>query len=500
MIVYLIGAGPGDPGLLTLRGKEIISFADVVVYDYLANSSFLDFAKPDAEIIYVGKKSGEHTLSQDKINALIIEKAKEGKSVARLKGGDPYVFGRGAEEAEELVAAGIPFEEVPGVTSAIASAAYAGIPVTHRDFASSVIFATGHESPGKNGTAHDWQSMARSGSTLVFVMGMKNLPEICAKLIENGLPPRTPAALVRWGTTAHHRSLVSTVKGLPADAVKHNFSAPSLIIIGKVVKLRDTLNWFEKKPLLGKGIVVTRAREQASDLASTLAAQGANVIQFPSIDIRPLDDYSDVRKVLGYIGCYDWLAFTSVNGVKFFWDQLCALGLDSRALAACKIAAIGPATVQALKAKGIKADFIPERFVAESAVKGLCSLGVKGKRILIPRASEGRDVLPDQLRQAGADVEVLPMYNTVPNDAHKDEVLEMLEAGAIQCITFASSSTVDNFLRLIPAATLRQHPEVRYACIGPVTAKTLDRHGIVCDYQPTEYTIPALVNILVKEL
>lgn len=500
MKVYLIGAGPGDPGLLTIKGREILSKADVLVYDYLANSSFLNMARPDAEILYVGKKGGDHTLPQDEINKLIIKKAKEGKVVARLKGGDPYMFGRGGEEAEELVQAGVDFEVVPGITSAIAAAAYAGIPLTHRSYSSSVTFATGHEDPGKSESAHNWEALAKSSSTLVFFMGMKNLPEICSKLLAAGMPPRTPAALIRWGTTPQHQSLISNLKALPADAQKHGFSAPSLIVIGKVVGLHDTLNWFEKKPLLGKGVVVTRAREQASDIAALLAAQGANVIQFPTIDIQPLESYSEVRKALGYLSSYDWVAFTSVNGVSHFFEQLYAIGADARALAGCKIAAIGPATAQALKKRGLKADFIPERFVAESVVQGLTALGISGKRILIPRAMVARDVLPDKLTQAGASVDVLPMYETRPSNARQEEVLELLEQGGIQCVTFGSSSTVDNFFELIPPAKLKEHPEVKFACIGPITAKTLEKYGFSCDYQPTDYTIPALVDILIKQL
>ncbi len=500
MKVYLIGAGPGDPGLLTIKGKDVLHKADVLVYDYLANSSFLNFARPDAEIIYVGKKGGDHTLSQEEINQLIVKKAKEGKVVARLKGGDPYMFGRGGEEAEELAEAGVPFEVVPGVTSAIGAAAYAGIPLTHRAMSSSVTFATGHEDPTKPESAHNWEALAKSSSTLVFFMGMKNLPEICSKLLAAGMAPRTPAALIRWGTTPKHKSLVSTLKALPADAQKHGFSAPSLIIIGKVVSMHDTIGWFEKKPLLGKGVVVTRAREQASDIASLLAEQGANVIQFPTIDIQPLDDYSAVRKTLGYLNSYDWVAFTSVNGVSYFFEQLYAIGADARALAGCKIAAIGPATAQALKKRGIKPDFVPERFVAESVVQGLTALGISNKRILIPRAKVARDVLPEQLGKAGACVDVLPIYETKPGQGRREEVLEMLENGDIQCVTFGSSSTVDNFLSLIPASKLKEYPNLKFACIGPITSKTLEKYGLSCDFQPTDYTIPALVDILIKKL
>jgi uroporphyrinogen III methyltransferase/synthase len=500
MKVYLIGAGPGDPGLLTLKGRELLGKVDVVIYDYLANSSFLDYAKAGAEFFYVGKVGGQNNLDQEKINQLIVEKFREGKSVARLKGGDPYIFGRGGEEAVELAAQGIPFEVVPGVTSAIAAAAYAGIPVTHRGYSSSLIVATGHENSDKIHSALEWSSMVKSGATLLFLMGMQNLDKIIAKLLDAGMPAKMPAAVIRQATTPHHKSLVSTVKSLPAEVKKRGFTAPGLIIIGKVVKFRDQLNWFEKKPLLGKGIVVTRAREQASDIAALLSEQGANVVQFPTIEIKALPDYSEVRKTLANVGSYDWLAFTSANGVKFFWEQLYSMGLDTRVLSSCKVAAIGPATAQTLKNVGIVADFIPDRFVSESAVRGLVALGIQDKRILVPRAMKTRDVLQNQLREAGAAVDVLTMYETVPSAVHKEEVLELLEKGAIHCITFASSSTVDNFMLLVSAKELKKYPQVRYACIGPITSKTLDKYGISCDFQPEKYTIPDLVKILVEKL
>lgn len=500
MKVYLIGAGPGDPGLFTLKGKDILGRADVVVYDYLANDALLAFAKKDAELIYVGKKGGDHTLSQSGINQLIVDKAKEGKVVARLKGGDPYMFGRGGEEAEELLEAGVAFETVPGVTSAIAGPAYAGIPLTHRAHASSVCFATGHEDPTKPETAHNWDALANGGSTLVFFMGMKNLPEISKKLIAAGMPQETPAALVNWGTTSRHRSLAATIGTLPAEAERQKFSSPSLIVVGSVVTLRDKLNWFEKKPLLGKGVVVTRAREQASDSANLLSEFGADVIQFPTITIKPLADYSLVQNTLKDLKKYHWIVFTSVNGVKYFWQQLKALGLDSRALGGKKIAAIGPATAEAIAEFGIIPDFIPEKFVAESIAEGMVALGMDKAKVLLPRASVARDVLPEALAKAGATVDVLPIYETVPSDARQDEVLEGLKSGRINCITFGSSSTVDNFLSLIPADTLKKYPEVRLACIGPVTAKTLEQAGLNCDIQPEDYTIPSLVDELIKKL
>ena len=492
--VYLIGAGPGDPGLLTLRGRDLLASCDVIVYDYLASPSLLAFAKKGAELIYVGKKGGDHTLPQGRINELLVAKAKEGKSIARLKGGDPYMFGRGAEEAEELLAAGIAFEVVPGVTSAIAGPAYAGIPLTHRAYASSVCFATGHEDPDKPEERHNWAAFAKGTSTLVFFMGMKNLPDISRKLIDNGMNPETPAALVRWGTTPEHRSLVSTLEALPQDAEKHGFSAPSLIVIGEVVRLHDTLNWFEQKPLLGKGIVVTRAREQASGIAAMLTELGARVIEFPTIRIVPMADYAPLRAALCRVREYDWLVFTSVNGVAFFREQMQALGLDARALAGVQVAAIGPATAEAVQGMGVSPDFVPEAYVAESALAGLISLGVCGKRILIPRAQEARDVLPQGLSNAGAIVDVLPVYTTEPCNQAKEQVLELLEQGDIQALTFGSSSTVTNFLAQIPVETLKRHPSLRYACIGPITAKTLVDAGLPCHIQPEEFTVPALVD------
>lgn len=501
MKVYLIGAGPGDPGLLTLKGKACLEAADVVVYDALANDVLLNYVRPEAERIYVGKVAGNHALPQHEINALIIRKAKEGKVVARLKGGDPYIFGRGGEEAEELLDAGVPFEEVPGISSTIAGPAYAGIPLTHRAFASSVTIITGHEDPGKPDSVHNWPALARSASTLVFVMGMKNLPSIARNLMEAGMPADTPAALVHWGTTVRHRSLVSTIGELPEAAVRAGFTNPSVIVVGHVCTLHDRLNWFEHKPLLGKSVVVTRAREQASGLAAMLTGLGADVIQCPTITISPLDDYGPLDKAVAALDTYQWIVFTSVNGVRHFWMRLAAAGRDSRALGACKVAAIGPATADALRARGIQPDFIPEKYVAEGVVDGLLRLGVRaGTRVLLPRARVAREVLPDVLRGAGAVVDVIPAYETRPCAGHRDEVLARMEAGTLSCITFGSSSTVENFLSLIPAETLRAHPEVRLAAIGPVTAKTLAAHGLPCHIQPEEYTIPALVETLKTSL
>ncbi|MDO5484109.1 MAG: uroporphyrinogen-III C-methyltransferase, partial [Desulfovibrionaceae bacterium] len=476
---------------------DVLAEADVVVYDALANDSLLGHARKDAEIIYVGKVAGNHALPQHEINALLVRKAREGKVVARLKGGDPYIFGRGGEEAEELLAAGIPFEEVPGISSTIAAPAYAGIPLTHRDFASSVTIITGHENPDKPGSVHNWQALAHSGSTLVFVMGMKNLPDIARNLLQAGLAPDTPAGLVYRGTTARHRSLVSTLAELPQAAVAANFTNPSVIVVGKVVSLRDKLNWFEQKPLLGQSIVVTRAREQASGLARSLAALGAEVIQCPTIEIRPLPDYSQLDAAIDHLADYAWLIFTSVNGVRYFWQRLTLAGKDSRAIGACKVAAIGPATADALREHGITPDFIPERYVAEGVVEGLKareSGKLEGMRMLLPRAAKAREVLPEELGKAGAVVDVIAAYETVPAATRRDEVLARLDEGSLSCVTFGSSSTVENFLKLIPAETLKAHPETLLAAIGPVTAETLRKNGLEAHIQPEQFTIPALVE------
>lgn len=499
MKVFLLGAGPGDPGLLTLKARDVLAMADVLVYDALANDSLLEHARADAERIYVGKVAGDHAMPQHEINALLVRKAKEGKIVARLKGGDPYIFGRGGEEAEELLAAGVPFEEVPGISSTIAAPAYAGIPLTHRDFASSVTIITGHENPDKAGSVHNWPALAASASTLVFVMGMKNLPDISRNLLEAGMAPQTPAALIYRGTTPAQRSLVATLATLPKAAVDAGFSNPSVIVVGKVASLRDKLNWFEKKPLFGKSVVVTRAREQASGLAADLTHLGAEVIQCPTIKICPLNDYSTLDVALGNLARYDWVIFTSVNGVRHTRARLEKTGRDSRAYAGCKLAAIGPATAEELARQGLTPDFVPERYVAEGVLEGLKSLGpIAGARFLLPRAAEAREILPRELAAAGAEVDVIAAYETIPDSARKDEVLARLEAGTLSCVTFGSSSTVENFLSLIPAEKLKAHPETVLAAIGPITAETLKKHGLTCHIQPEDYTIPALVAAITK--
>ncbi len=497
-IVYLVGAGPGDPGLLTLKARDILASADVIVYDALANPSFLSYCRKDAETVYVGKIADRHALPQKDINALLVSKAREGKVVARLKGGDPYIFGRGGEEAQELLAAGVSFVEVPGISSTVSAPAYAGIPLTHRDYASSVTIITGHENPDKGKSVLDWPALARSASTLVFVMGMKNLRDIVAHLLDAGMDPATPAALVYRGTTPRQRSLVSTLAELPDEARRQAFTNPSVIVVGEVCRLHHELNWFEKRPLFGRSVVVTRAREQASGLAASLEALGAEVVQFPAIRIEPLPD-EPLQAAVEELDSYDFVIFTSVNGVHLFWQAMRKTGRDARAFAGCRLVAIGPATAEALEGHGLHADIVPDKYVAEGVIEAIQKFGpLPGKRFLLPRAAQAREILPDALRQGGAVVDVLPCYRTVPEAAPAATILERIKAGDVDCVTFGSSSTVENFLSLVPAGVLREHPEVVLAAIGPVTAQTLRRHGLEPSLQPEEYTIPALVKALVR--
>lgn len=505
MMVWLVGAGPGDPGLLTLRGRELLAEADVVVYDALASGDLLGWARPGAELLYVGKVAGNHALSQGEINELLIARARSGgpgggpARVVRLKGGDPYIFGRGGEEGEALAAAGVPFEVVPGVSSAVAAPAYAGIPLTHRGLASSVSIITGHECAGKGSSAINWQALAASGSTLVFVMGMQNLEEICGRLIQAGLSADTPAALIYRGTMPEQRSLICPLGDLAREGAARGFSNPAVIVVGQVCSLAPVLDWFGSRPLLGRTVLVTRARRQASGMAAMLSGLGARVLQFPTIAIRPAADYSRLDQAIQRLGEYAWLIFTSVNGVEHFWQRLTLAALDSRALAGVKVAAIGPATASALAARGISADFVPEKYVAESTAAGLLARvggDMRGLRVLLPRAARARELLPQELAQAGALVDVAAAYETVPAAQGREEVLASLAKGEISCIAFASSSTVENFLASVPPSALGGPRSPVLAAIGPITADALAARGLRAQIMPQDYTIPALVEAI----
>ena len=497
--VFLVGAGPGDPGLITVKGKECIENADVIIYDYLASPALLKFAQNTAELIYVGKKGGDHTLSQDQINKLIVEKAKPGITVTRLKGGDPYIFGRGGEEAEVLLENGISFEIVPGVTSAIAAPAYAGIPLTHREYTSTVAFVTGHEDPQKEESSIDWSSLAKGIGTLVFFMGVKNLPNIIQQLTAHGKPQSTPAALIRWGTTPRQVTVTGTLENIVGRVKKAGLKAPAIIVIGDVVGLRNTLKWYEHRPLLGKRIVVTRAREQASDLIKILTDLGADCLECPTIKIVPPEDHTPLNQAIQSLEAYDWVVFTSVNGVTFFFEQLFACQKDVRALNYMRTAAIGPATAKRLLDFGLHSDIVPETYRAESVVEAFRKEDIKDKKILLPRAKAARPILPAELTKMGANVDEIVAYQTIKDMQNTDELLNGLGEKTIDLITFTSSSTVKNFKALLPADKFKQLLDgVTVASIGPITADTAGKLGFEVDIVADEFTISGLCEAILR--
>ncbi len=495
--VYLIGAGPGDPGLLTLKARSCIQKADVVVYDYLASPSLLSHAGQNAQIIYVGKKGGDHTLTQEKINLLLVEKAKQGLSVARLKGGDPFIFGRGGEEAQMLLSHGIAFEIIPGVTSAVAAPAYAGIPITHRDHASSVCFITGHEDPAKEDSAIQWDLFAKNRSTLVFLMGVKNLEKIVTRLMENGKPADTPAALVQWGTTARQQTVTGQLDNIVEAVRKAKLLSPAVIVVGPVVKLRSELQWFDTSKLFGKRIVVTRARAQASDLVEKLSELGAHCIEIPTIKIVPPKDNKALKTAVNKIDTYDWLVFTSVNGVKFFFDTLFEMEKDVRILGHLKFGCIGPVTKQRLSDYGIISDILPETYRAESVIDAFSSMDMTNQKVLVPRALKARSILPEELVRLGAVVDDIAAYETILDDSRKNDLVEMLENGQIDGVTFTSSSTVTNFMTLLQGKnTDKLLKQVCIASIGPITSDTIRNAGLHVDIEARDFTIPGLVTAI----
>jgi len=495
--VYLVGAGPGDPGLLTLRGRHLLTRADVVVYDYLVSERLLELAAPDAERIYVGKRASDHTLSQEEINRLLVDRARDGATVVRLKGGDPYVFGRGAEEALALVEAGVDFEVVPGVTAAVAAANYAGIPVTHRDMASQLGLVTGHEAADKPCSALDWNVLGRWKGTLVFYMGMKNLRSICKKLIDEGMAGDMPAAVIRWGTTPHQQVVTATVGTLPDRAEQAGLGPPALVIIGRVVALREKLAWFERRPLFGRRIVVTRPRRQAGELTSRLEALGAEVIELPAIRIEPPTDPALLRSAVSKLSEFDWIVFTSVNGVEAFFAALAEAGRDSRALAANKVCAVGPSTAGRLADFGIRVDAQPARYTGAAITETLASLDtLSGARILCPRAENAPGDLIEALSARGAAVEDVAAYRTVPEPLDAARASELFERREVHWITFTSSSTVKNFFSVVDAELIRSS-STRIASIGPVTSATLGRFGFRPDIQADEHTVDGLVESIV---
>ena len=494
----MVGAGPGDAGLLTLRGADLLKRADVVVYDALVNKDLLRLAPKAAEIIYGGKRSKEHAIPQDELNQLLIRKAKEGKTVVRLKGGDPYIFGRGGEEAEELHAAHIPFEVVPGVTSITAAANYAGIPITHRSHSSSFTVVTGHEDPTKEETTVDWAWLAKEPGTKVILMGVERIRQISAELTRHGLSADTPVGMVRWGTRGRQSSIDGTL-GTIADLVeKENFGAPAITIIGDVVKMRSKLNWFERRPLFGQRIVVTRTREQASQLADQLLELGAEVLEIPTIRTEEPQNKSDLMEAMLGLGGYDWIVFTSPNGVTAFFNYFFKGFDDIRALGNLRIAAVGPATAAKLKELHLRVDAMPEEYLASKITKAISNFEtVENLRILLMRAEIANEELPKELEALGAIVDDVACYRTVPETEDQNGAAERLLEGGTDWITFTSSSTVENFHARFDLPKLtQQFPAMRLASIGPETTKTLHALGLKADVEAREHNIPGLIKAL----
>jgi uroporphyrinogen III methyltransferase/synthase len=487
--VYMVGAGPGDPGLITCKGRSLLEGADVVLYDHLANEALLRLAPAHAELIYVGKKKAVHAHTQEEICGMMIDRARRGLSVVRLKGGDPFIFGRGGEEAEALFDAGVPFEVVPGVTSPLGIAAYAGVPLTHRDHTSVVTFVTGHE------VAHiDWEKIGKA-ETLVIFMGLTTFGEIANQIVARGRSPETPAIAVRWGTRPDQESIAGTLATLPRLIQERGMKPPATIIVGEVVRLRQKLNWYERLPLFGRRIVVTRARDQAGALSAKLRALGADAIEMPTIEIVPAADYGPLDRAIAELASYDWLIFTSANGVRYFLKRLDGSQQDLRALGA-RICAIGEATKSAVEALHLKVDLMGEEYVAESLVEAFRFIDLHGKRVLLPRAAVARDILPRKLAERGARVDVVEAYRTVVPAGAATQVQEIFGGTRKpDWITLTSSSTVQNFVRL---AGVQAMEGVRVASIGPVTTAAAKRLGLAVSVEAKVYTSDGLVEAILR--
>jgi uroporphyrinogen III methyltransferase/synthase len=486
--VYLVGAGPGDPELITLKARHVLQHADCILYDHLANSELLDLAPPSAERIYVGKKKSEHALSQDEICALLVERGQRGQTVIRLKGGDPFLFGRGGEEAEALADAGVPFEVIPGVTSPLGIAAYTGVPLTHRDHTSVVTFITGHDV-----LKIDWSKVG-TAETLVIFMGLSQFDEIARRIIAGGRAATTPAMAVRWGTRAHQEVITGTLESLPLSIHQRGLKPPATIIVGEVVRLREKLSWYEKLPLFGQRVVVTRAAEQAGEMAAILRNLGAETIELPTIEIQPAEDYRPLDDAIARLRDYGWLIFTSVNGVRYFLERLDRSSVDLREIQG-RICAIGPATRAALEQFHLKVDVVAERYTAEGLLDAMAAYDLTGTRVLIARAAVARDLLPDQLTKRGARVDVVEAYRTVTPSDLGLRAMNIL-ATRPDWITFTSSSTAKNLIGAVGIDRLRP---IRCASIGPITTATLSQRGISVAVEASSYTIPGLVQAILEE-
>lgn len=496
--VFLLGAGPGDPGLLTVKARSLLEKADVVIYDRLVNEKILNNIRPEAEVIYVGKESSRHSVPQEGINQVLLDKAREGKMVARLKGGDPFLFGRGGEEAGFLRENDVRFEVVPGVTSAIAAPAYAGIPVTHRDYTSTLTIITGHEKPGKEASSIPWHEVAAGKGTLVFLMGVENLQYIVENLIGYGRDHNTPVALVRWGTYPYQEVLEGTLGTIVEQVLTSGFNPPAVMVVGQVVELRHKLRWFDNRPLFGKRIVVTRAQAQAGRMVTSLENLGAEVVEYPAISIESVAQ-PELNQKISRFDTYNWLIFTSANGVREFFNRVFDLGFDIRDLKGPRVCAIGPVTAGELEQRGIRVSIIPEEYRAEGLTDALRLKIAPGDRVLLARARGAREVLPQALRALDAEVDVLDLYQAVPAAADDRGWRRYLDEGSLDMITFTSSSTVRNFVALAGAETVAKlQKNTLVACIGPITAETARSEGFRIDIEAEIYTVDGLINAIVN--
>lgn len=494
-IVYLVGSGPGDPGLITLRGAECLSRADVVIYDYLANERLLDHAPPAVERIYAGKIGGRHNKEQDEINALLVAKGKEGKVVVRLKGGDPFVFGRGGEECAALREAGVPFEIVPGITAAIGAAAYAGIPLTHRNYTASVTLVTGREGKDKDESCIDWAHLSHGSGTIVFYMGVKTVRQNMERLMENGKNPQTPVALIRWGATPRQQVLTGTLADIADRVEKNDLKPPAIMIVGEVVALRDKLRWFDDRSLFGKKLMVTRAASQAGEFAAMLTERGAAVIECPTIRLVEPEQWDPMDTALRNIAGYDWVILTSGNAVRALFRRLDVIGLDARSFGGCRVCALGPKTAEVIRSFGVRPDLTAADYRGEGVVAEFANMDISGMKILYPRADQSREVIPDELEKMGARVNRPVIYRTVLPDRLPPEAVFALEKRSVDCITFTSSSTVKNLaLMMGEDRMLDMLKGVVVASIGPATSRSCRELGLRVDIEPSEHTLAALTD------
>jgi uroporphyrinogen III methyltransferase/synthase len=501
--VYLVGAGPGDIGLLTVKGLRCLQKAEVVVYDFHLNAQVLNYINHNAEFIYAGKRGGRHTMTQEQINHVLVEKAKEGKNICRLKGGDPFVFGRGGEEAEVLSREKIEFEVVPGVSSAIAAPAYSGIPLTHRLFSSSFAVVPGYEDITKKESAIDWTKLATGVGTLVFLMAVKNIKAISQKLIENGRDPDTPVAVIRWGTRPDQTTLTSTLKDIPHVLKEKNIKPPAVMVVGEVVNLREKLKWYEEKPLFGHRILVTRERVEGFHVLEDL---GAEIIEFPTLEIVPPDTYQEMDKMLEQVEKYNWLIFTSRNGVKYFFKRYFEKDKDIRDLKDIKICAVGKKTEKEIKKFGLKVDIVPDEFRAEGLIKIFTSnqktrdleKPFAGVRFLLPRAEVAREIFPEKIRELGGTIDIPVVYRTIRPESRGKRLRRFLKEGKITIATFTSASTFRNFLTIMGKDADLLLKGVVIAVIGPVTAHSVEKAGLHVDIMPKESTIDAMVAEIIQ--